>query len=70
MDWLYLFRRQKEIFLKSIMVKNILLLMIELMTFSIVGSYDISKRLNLSANWVFATGQANYGAYGKVRLLR
>ena len=38
---------------------------------SIVGSYDISKRLNLSANWVFATGQAitvptgRYEYYGK-----
>jgi hypothetical protein len=25
---------------------------------SVVASYDLSKRLNISANWVFATGQA------------
>lgn len=39
---------------------------------SVVGSYDWSKRVNVSANWVFATGQAitvptgRYEYYGKI----
>ncbi|PCI93853.1 MAG: hypothetical protein COB15_15590 [Flavobacteriales bacterium] len=39
---------------------------------SVVGSYDISKKFNLSANWVFNTGQAitvptgRYEYYGKI----
>jgi hypothetical protein len=39
---------------------------------SIVGSYNLTKRINVSANWVFATGQAmtvptgRYEYYGKI----